>query len=365
MESSNPVKPTNEAQTVVRDVSQSLWVDLCSPSHPFLFRSIVDALDVTDVDVTVRKKTETVPLAEEIGFDFQVIGTDFDNRILRMAGIPLRAAQLTYAMPNCDVALCSRNVMAILAAKSRGIPSIHFTDNDITAHLDGLHVEDLYNRLEGLATHNVVPAAFNTTQLTGLGADPDSIHTYDGTKEDVYVAAFDPDPIFTRHLPFERYVVVRPEALTAAYVDTTESIVPQLLSGLANRDINVVYLPRGRGDEHHSDPYPPDRVYTPDEALNGLQLSWHADCVLTGSGTMAREAAAMGKPAVSFFPNHLLSVDEHFVAEGQVFHSRDPLEVVAYVDELTEPEMEHDRSHSYRVRREVAQLTADLVNDVQ
>src|SRR5699024_1121191 len=229
------------------------WIDLVSPSHPFFFHALARGLDDVAVMTTVREKTETVSLASEVGFSHRVVGRDFDNVLLRKVGIPLRTAQLALEAPDCDVSLSSRNAMCVLASKARGIPSIHFTDNDITAHIDGLWIEELYNRFEAAATHNVVPQAFETSELTRWGARSGAVHTYDGYKEDVYVADFEPDPNFPDRLPFGsgEYIVVRPEALTAAYVNA-DSIVPDLLAAAAERGIGVVYLPRGRGDEIHA-----------------------------------------------------------------------------------------------------------------
>jgi predicted glycosyltransferase len=311
---------------------------------------------------TVRDKTETVDLAADVGFEYEIVGQDFDNPLLRKIGIPLRTGQLALSAPAADVSLSSRNAMCILASKARGIPSIHFTDNDITAHVDGLTYEKLYNRLEAMATHNVVPAAFETDELIKRGSDPDSVHTYDGYKEDIYIANFEPDPAFAEQFPFEEYIVIRPEALDAAYVDAERSLVPDLLEGAAERDLSVVYLPRGRGDKAHADPYDEDQVYVPDGALNGLQLAWHARCMLTGSGTMAREAACMEKPAVSFFPNTLLSVDQEMEADGRIFHSRDPGAILDYVDSLTEQDVSPDRDRSRAVRQEVVDLTTQIID---
>ncbi len=338
------------------------WIDLVSPSHPFFFDALVAGLDDVSVTTTVREKTETVSLAREVGFTHRVVGRDFDNALLRKFGIPLRTAQLAIEAPECDVSLSSRNAMCILASRVRGIPSIHFTDNDITAHIDGLWVEELYNRFEAAATHNVVPRAFATEELTRWGADADSIHTYDGYKEDVYVAEFEPDSDFPDRLPFEsgEYIVVRPEALTAAYVDA-DSIVPDLLAAATERDIPVVYLPRGRGDETYAEDYS-EMVYVPEGAINGLQLAWHARCVLTGSGTMSREAACMEKPAVSFFPNTLLSVDQELVADERIYHSRNPQEIVAYIESLDESTISPDRERARAVREEVIDLTNALIH---
>lgn len=335
------------------------WVDLASPSHPFLFAALLRDLDVIP-EVTVRQKTETVTLAETIGLDPTILGRDFDNPTLRKFGIPLRTLQLSVYAPPADVSLSSRNAMCILASKARGIPSIHFTDNDITAYVDGLHFEELYNRLEAMATHSIVPAAFETRELTKHGAPPESIHTYDGYKEDIYVADFTPDPRFTDRLPFEEFIVVRPEALDAAYVDEELSIAPEIVSLAVDAGLNVVYLPRGRGDDLSSE-YPDDRVFVPEAALDGLQLAWHGQAVLTGSGTMAREAACMDKPAVSFFPNERLSVDRELIEEGKMFHSRSPAEIVEFVSSRSGSDLEADRSRSRAVKAEVIETLEDLM----
>lgn len=340
----------------------SAWIDIMQAPDALFFEGLVDAFNDVRFDLTVRKKGRTVSLAETIGFEYEVIGRDFDSLTLRKLGIPLRTCQLVLRAPQCDVSLSSRNAMCILASKARRMPSIHFTDNDITAHVNGLRIEELYNRLEAAATHTVVPAAFDTSILTSRGAAPESVHTYDGYKEDVYVASFEPDSAFLDNLPFEEYVVVRPEALSAAYVDATESIVPPLLAELVDHDINVVYLSRNRGDERYADPYPQDQVFSPAGALHGLQLAWHAQCVLTGSGTMGREAAAMNKPAVSFFPSALLSVDQQLVADGRMYHSRDPVDIAEYVASLESQEIAPDLERSRATRKEVVDLTAKLIH---
>ncbi|MFC6784604.1 DUF354 domain-containing protein [Halobaculum halobium] len=340
-----------------------VWVDLASPSHPFFFKALTDAVPDIRTTVTARNKTQTVSLAREVGFEFRTVGRDYEQSVLRMLGIPLRTAQLGIEMPDVDVAVGARNAMCVLAAKARGVPSIHYTDNDICAHMDGLYADALYHRLVAQATHNVVPEAFRTEVLTDRGADPDSVHTYDGFKEDVYVAAFEPDDSFPERLPFdgEPFVVVRPEALQATYVEA-DTIAPELLTALTDRGINVVYLPRTDDYRAFMEDADPDRVYAPQDALSGLELSWHARCVLTGSGTMAREAARMDTPAVSFFPSEHLSVDQTLIDRGDIYHSRDPVEIAEYVDSLTPADARPRLDRARRVREEVASLTRDLID---
>lgn len=359
----NRSKQSGTAADISRPVD--VWVDLASPSHPFFFKSLTDSLPNARTTVTVREKTETVPLTRDLGFDFRTVGKDYENTTLRKLGIPLRTAQLALRMPAADVALSSRNAMCVLAAKARGVPSIHFTDNDICAYVDGLRSEELYHRLEAQATHNVVPAAFRAEVLTDRGADPASVHHYDGYKEDVYIATFDPDPTFPDRLPFdgEEFIVVRPEALSATYVDAERSIVPDILADATNRGINVVYLPRDAGDHAFAEGVDESRLYVPPEALSGLELAWHARCILTGSGTMAREAARMQTPAVSFFPSTRISVDQALIEAGDIYHSRDPEAIVDYVDSLSKSEARSDLTTAKRVHREVVDLTTALIDD--
>ncbi|MFC6873699.1 DUF354 domain-containing protein [Halobellus marinus] len=341
----------------------NVWLDLISPSHPFLFAGLLDGMSDITFRTTVRKKTETVDLAREGGFDFEILGRDFENVALRTAAVPLRTIQASVQAPTADVSLSARNAMCVLASRARGIPSIHFTDNDITAYVDAPLVERAFCRFRSAATHHVVPSAFRTSELTRWGTDPEQIHTYDGYKEDIYVADFEPDESFTERLPFETFVVLRPEALGAAYVDEEVSLVPQLLEALTAAGANIVYLPRRPGDRPHADSYPDDRVYVPDGALDGLQLAWHSDGVLTGSGTMAREAACMGKPAVSFFPGPLLSVDRSMVEDGLIVHSRDPDEITSHLASVRTTDRMPDRDRCFQVREEASSLVRALIEN--
>ena len=342
-----------------------VWIDLVSPSHPFFFGGLLAALSGVSVAPTVRDKTETVALSRGVGFDYTVLGRDFDSPRMRKLGIGVRTSELACRMPDCDVSLSARNAMCVLASAVRGVPSIHFTDNDITAYVDNLPAERLYNRIEASATHSVVPAAYRTEELTRWGIHPDRVHTYDGYKEDVSVAGFEPDPTFLERLPFAEYLVIRPEALSAAYVDAQHgSIVPDLLAEATSRGYNVVYLPRGRGDEAFARGYAKDRVFVPENAISGLDLSWHAECVLTGSGTMTREAACMNKPAISFFPGPLLSVDRSLISEDRLVHSRDPTAIFDRIDALGTCDVQPNTSRSNAVRIEVAELTAELINEL-
>ena len=98
------------------------------------------------------------------------------------------------------------------------------------------------------------------------------------------------------------------------------------------------------------------------EPLNGLDLIYHSNAVLTGSGTMAREAACMGRTAVSFFPNNsLLSVDKQLVEEGKIYHSRDPKEILEYVLSNYTKKETLCLERSKKVKKEVITIINSLI----
>ena len=60
------------------------------------------------------------------------------------------------------------------------------------------------------------------------------------------------------------------------------------------------------------------RIILPEHAVDGLNLVWHSDLVVSGGGTMNREAAALGVPVYSIFRGKLGAVDRHLAREGRL-----------------------------------------------
>ena len=158
-----------------------------------------------------------------------------------------------------------------------------------------------------------------------------NLYQYNGYKEDFYLANYEPNPAFLEQLPFEHYVVVRPENIKASYVEGRQSIVPELLKALDAAGYNILFLPRYESDKDYAAGI--KNIYVPKEAVNGLDACYYADAILTGAGTMAREAACLGVPSVSFFAGaHLLAVDQSMVEAGKMFYSRDVQQIMHFLD---------------------------------
>ena len=94
----------------------------------------------------------------------------------------------------------------------------------------------------------------------------------------------------------------------------------------------------------------------PAEVLDGSNLIASADLVVSAGGTMNREAAALGVPAISVYAGEWAAIDEELVREGRLqrISSR------AEIDGLTISKKSGlNARHATQVRAEVVNLILD------
>ena len=310
---------------------EPVWADIKSPSDAHVIAAFVRNMPEIPFVVTVRDRAEAVALARSYGLGFRAVGKDDPGRFAKVLNYGTRVAQLHRALPRFEASLSFNNMNAILLSRLRRRPSITLMDNDLEFEATKWSfAKRMEMKVNLRADHILCPDVFPLDEMARMGARRDRIVTFDGFKEDLYVADFAPDPTFRKTIPFDEYVVLRPEARSAVYVQESRTLVPDLIQGLGEAGLKVVYLPRVQSDR---DLLPKDapHVHVPAKPPNGLQLAWHARAVLTGSGSFAREAACLGVTSVSFFPERLLAVDQRMVREGRVYHSRDPKAIVEHV----------------------------------
>jgi len=336
---------------------KNVWVDIINPSDALFFGSLIPELEGYQVSVTIRDRAETIDLCNSFGIHGEVIGVDYQTPLRKSVGMIYRTLKLHTEIGNFDYAMSFENGMSTLISNLKRKLSILFCDNDLKFLQKTSPIQDLEMRLKLLADHIIVPKA--CYPLFSKNNRKCNIVFYNGYKEDIYIADYEPNPSFRQKIPFENYVVLRPEALGSFYVTEKWSIVPQLLQFFRREGINVVYLPREKEDFRYAMGF--DEVFIPKSPLNGLDLCYYSDAVLTGSGTMAREAACLGRKSVSFFPSDLmLSVDSQLINEGKVFHSRSSVDIVDYILQTSAPRV-GDLTQSKKVKNEICNLITNIL----
>ncbi len=300
---------------------RTLWFDITNTPHVHFLLPIMERYRAhSNIIVSVRDYSETIALArKQLRLDPVVVGRHGGkSKIKKAARLVARLGMLGSKIDTFDVALSCGGIESCLIAGTRRKIAVVFDDNDVSPNW-------MYSRF---ADHVFFPKAVPLHGLLKQGFESANLHRYDGYKEEMYLADYVPDQDFVRNLPFRDYVVVRPENRMANYVhDGLQSIVPPLLRALSRSGFNVLYLPRFESEHRYA--YGVGGVFIPRNVINGADACFFSKAVLSGAGSLTREAACLGKPAVSFYPGRrLLAVDRQMIRDKWLIHSRDPDQIV-------------------------------------
>ena len=298
-----------------------IWIDLANSPHVPFFRSLANEFIRRDHDVvvTARDFAETVELANAAGFVFEVIGGHGGGKLSGKAGnLVQRALSLArWARgKDIDLAVSHNSYSQILAARALSLRSVTLMDYE---HQPANHLAFR------LATRIIVPRAFPQAALTRFGAAAEKVRRYEGTKEDVYLADFQSDPNFVDQLrklgvdSEEILVVARPPATEALYHRFENELFDQLMKRLLTTpSVKVIVLPRNESQKKTYSELGAANLIVPEHPLDGANLIAHSDLVVSAGGTMNREAAALGVPAVSLYMGEWAALDQELVNEGRL-----------------------------------------------
>lgn len=314
-----------------------VWVDLANSPQVLFFRPLLRLWEQWGlrVAVTSRPFAQTTDLADRLGINHEPVGRHGGRSLAGLgAGILDRAWRLVrWARGRAfDVAVSHNSYAQLLAARLLGVSSATTMDYEFQPANHGAF---------RLARRVVVPEAFPEAMLRRYGAVRKA-GRYPGIKEQVYLADFAPAPDFRRrHALLDEAIlaVVRPAAEWALYHRGIEnSLVDRLLRRLAEReDVQTVFLPRLPIQAAHARSLVRQRLMIPGEAWDGPSLVAAADLVVSGGGTMAREAAVLGTPAYSFFAGRTPAVDQYLADRGRLTFIRAPEDVATLLIERKPP----------------------------
>jgi hypothetical protein len=333
-----------------------IWIDLANSPHVPFFRALIPEFTArgNQVEITARDFAQTVELAANAGMTPHVIGGHGGGSITGKAGnlVGRAAALRKWARDRgFDLAVSHNSYAQIAAAAALGIKTVTLMDYE---HQPANHLAFR------LASSVIVPRAFPAAELRKYGASLRKVKRYEGTKEDVYLADFSADPAFAEVLrklgvaSEDVLIVVRPPAREALYHRFENELFDELLARLGSRDdAKIILLPRSDAQRSEYEKRGWPNMIMPRAALDGANLIAAADLVVSAGGTMNREAAALGVPAVSIYAGQWAAIDEELVREGRLqrISAREEIEELA----ISKKKGLNNRGAT-RVREEIATL---------
>jgi len=313
------VKVNSNASSTNSVARKKVWIDLDNSPHVPFFVPIIATLreDGYEVVVTARDAYQVCDLLKFYGLHARVIGRHYGkSKILKILGTVWRTVQLAAIMrrekPDIAVSHGSRGCM--LASKMLGMKGMTIADYEFAGKVD-------FMRTRWAAFPEVVP----NDRIEGPGV---TILKYPGIKEDVYLSRFRPDPELRARVgvaPSDLLVTLRPPAGEAHYHNPeSEALLAAVLNTFCSHpEARVLLLPRNKRQENELREAWPEQIASgklliPRSVEDGLNIIWNSDLVVSGGGTMNREAAAMGVPVYSIFRGTIGAVDRYLVDQGRL-----------------------------------------------
>jgi predicted glycosyltransferase len=299
--------------------SKKIWIDLDNTPHVPFFLPIIEELQARGFKIvlTARDSYQVCQLLDFHRLSCQVVGRHWGkSRILKVAGTCFRAAQLVSLAlrEKPDVAVAHGSRAQTLTTLLTGIPRISIFDYEFASVMGFLHPDWAF-------VPQLIPPSVEIKAKK-------QVLRYPGIKEDVYIGRLEPNATVKDQLGLSHsdlIVTVRPPASEAHYHNPeAESLLDAALEFLTGRpDVSVILLPRNERQnaalrKRWSEWIAKRRIIIPGHAVDGLNLIWFSDLVISGGGTMNREAAALGVPVYSIFRGPIGAVDKHLAETGRL-----------------------------------------------
>jgi len=307
------------ARPAVGRVSPKIWIDLDNSPHVPFFAPIIDELHKRGYSIvlTARDCFQVRELADLFHLRYTLIGYHSGkNTIRKMMGLCLRALHLAPLVhgekPDLALSVCSRSQLIVSAALR--LPSLFIGDYEFSTGWAVI-------RPTWIMCPEVIPKG-------AMRCNPNRVLHYPGIKEDVYVPRFVPDVRLRPQLGLQErdlVVTLRPPATEAHYHNPeSDRLFDAVVDVLATKPkVKVVVLPRNERQamgltERWPELFLSGKMRVPEHVVDGLNLIWHSDLVISGGGTMNREAAALGVPVYSIFRGKIGAVDRYLSTKGRL-----------------------------------------------
>jgi len=308
-------KATMKAHDTLAGGKKKIWIDLDNSPHVPFFKPIIDDLtrQKYPIVLTARDCFQVCGLADLAKLQYQKIGRHYGkNKFMKVIGLLIRSFQLMSIIwkEKPDLAVSHGSRSQVLTAALFNIPTMVIADYEFTQTV----VKPSYI---------VVPELIPDSAAHGYRK---SLFKYTGIKEDVYVPDFKPDPNILTTIGVndsEILVTIRPPATEAHYHNPeSELLFTETINFLGQHpNTRMVILPRNEIKQtawvktNWSDWCNSKKIIFPEQVVDGLNLIWFSDLVISGGGTMNREAAALGVPVYSIFRGKIGAVD-HYLSES-------------------------------------------------
>jgi len=302
----------------------NIWVDMDNAPHVHVLYPIIKEMSLRgySVKVTARDYGQTIPLLDLYGLTYKAVGKHGGkNKVKKIISLLNRSINLVYFA-------CNKKFKLAFSHGSRSIyPPIKLLGIPLVALSDYEHTK-FPKFMLGWAHRFLMPDVISDTTLDSIGFDTSKVVKYPGLKEELYIYDFKPDTNLLQEIGINDnkvVVVLRPPATMAHYhVEESGTLFWDILHYLIkNKDLSIILVPRTVHQLKEIDcrlkslPLA-ENLLLLKETVNGPNLLWNSDVVISGGGTMNREAACLEIPVYSIYRGKIGDVDRYLMNKGDL-----------------------------------------------
>jgi uncharacterized protein len=297
---------------------KTIWIDIDNAPHVQIFTPIIEALNVNyNIIVTAKEYGQNIALLDFKNISYFKIGCHPGKIIfLKIFGTIYRALQLVLFIKgrNVDLSICHGSRALIIASWLLQIKSIIMFDYEFSEKT----LKSYFGK------YLLVPKILEKNRLVRLGYPLKKLNEYPGIKENIYIPFFKPDSSVISRLNLQEdkiTILFRPPSDISHYnhgknYDIALSLL-EYLQKFNNLQIIVLLRYSSQKKKYNSFINNPKIIF-PLKVEDGLNLIYHSDLVISGGGTMNREAAVMNVPVYSIFKGEKAKIDTSLEEEGKL-----------------------------------------------
>jgi len=300
-----------------------VFIDILTPKQGMLFSKLSERLRGCGHQVfqVTREYREVIQLLDMKGIKAQVVGKHGGATLLgKLKASVERTLELASIMAELrpDVAVSFSSPETSRVAFGLNIPNVCLNDSP--------HAEAVAHLTVPLATLLLTPKIIPKTVWTKFGISGDRIIQYRALDPWAWLKDFKPNKKILTQLGLEKskpIVAFRTEESFASYLLGKTSKTPQLLpliEGLlkTNASFQAVVMPRYENQVTLLKEKLGKRATVCDSIIDALSLISYASVFVGAGGTMTAEAALLGVPTFSCYPDKPFLVEKYLIKKGLI-----------------------------------------------
>jgi len=298
---------------------KNIWIDLTNSPHVLFFKPIIEELKNRNYNVfiTCRDYAQTKDLLDNYKLKYKLIGHHAGSNIFKKFYWLLKRSFLLYKYmknKNINLALSHNSVDICVVSRFLKIPIIDIFDYEYASFH---HINFRF------ANKIMFPKYINKKKLKKYGGKQSKCIPYEGLKEHIYLYNYNFDNNILDKINIKKdnktkLVLLRPPATMALY---HQGIKNYLYSDLiyylsSKKNVKVIFMPRTNQQKVEIEQKNLNNFVILNKTVDGPSLIKKVDLVISGGGTMNREAVALNKPVYSILALKLGDVDKYLIKKN-------------------------------------------------